>query len=241
MLPFSMLSNNFLDINSKVEQIGYFNLSQKLIGPVSLLIDIGLAAIFPNLSALWAKDENQFNSYVAIGFKYFMLLALILCFLFTLFAGDLVRLLFSAKYLPAIKVSQLQIWYLFLTTVDSLMGTILGAINKEKTILRFGIYKALFCTPFLYYGSKYGALGLSLGYVVSLAFFQVYLWNGFKKAMNVKINQIGVLWGASIVLFLISYFIHPANTLALRLGVAVVAIGATAFYISKNYKLTMTK
>jgi O-antigen/teichoic acid export membrane protein len=241
MLPFSMLSNNFLDINSKVEQIGYFNLSQKLIGPVSLLIDIGLAAIFPNLSALWAKNEHQFNSYVAVGFKYFMLLALILCFLFTLFAGDLVRVLFSAKYLPAIKVSQLQIWYLFLTTVDSLMGTILGAINKEKTILRFGIYKALFCTPFLYYGSKYGALGLSLGYVVSLAFFQVYLWNGFKKAMNVKINQIGVLWGASIVLFLISYFIHPANTLFLRLGVAVAAIGATAFYISKNYKLTMTK
>lgn len=241
MMPFSMLSNNFLDLNSTSEQIGYFNLSQKLIGPVSLLIDIGLAAIFPNLSSLWVKDKDQFGKYVSIGFKYFMLLALILCFLFTLFAGDVVRLLFTAKYIPAIKVSQLQIWYLFLTTVDSLMGTILGAVNKEKTILKFGIYKALFCTPFLYYGSKFGALGLSYGYVASLAFFQIYLWVGFKKAMNIPLKQIEILWFSSVVLFAISYFVHQDNTFILRVVIALFAIGATFAYISKSYKLAVVK
>lgn len=241
MMPFSMLSNNFLDRNSTSEQIGYFNLSQKLIGPVSLLIDIGLAAIFPNLSSLWVKDKDQFAKYVSIGFKYFMLLALILCFLFTLFAGDVVRLLFTAKYIPAIKVSQLQIWYLFLTTVDSLMGTILGSVNKEKVILKFGIYKALFCTPFLFYGSMFGALGLSYGYVASLAFFQIYLWLGFKKAMNIPLKQIETLWLSSVVLFGVSYFVHQDNTFILRVIIALLVIGATFAYISKSYKLAMAK
>lgn len=241
MMPFSMLSNNFLDRNSTSEQIGYFNLSQKLIGPVSLLIDIGLAAIFPNLSSLWVKDKDQFAKYVSIGFKYFMLLALILCFLFTLFAGDVVRLLFTAKYIPAIKVSQLQIWYLFLTTVDSLMGTILGSVNKEKVILKFGIYKALFCTPFLFYGSMFGALGLSYGYVASLAFFQIYLWLGFKKAMNIPLKQIEILWFSSVVLFGVSYFVHQDNTFILRVIIALLVIGATFAYISKSYKLAMAK
>jgi O-antigen/teichoic acid export membrane protein len=170
-----------------------------------------------------------------------MLLALVLCFLFTLFARNVVQLLFTAKYLPAIRVSELQIWYLFLTTVDSLIGTILGAINKEKTILRFGIYKALFCTPFLYFGSMYGALGLSYGYVVSLAFFQIYLWNGFKKAINIKIQQIEVLWFSSIALFTVSYFIQTDNTFLLRIIISFFVVGFTIFYISRNYKLAMLK
>ncbi len=239
MLPFSALSNNFLALNAKPEQLGYFNLALRLLGPVSLVIDVGLAAIFPNLSSLWAKDEDQFYSFISVAFKYFMMLALILCFLFTLFTQDIVKLLFSAKYLPAVKVSQLLIWYIFLTTVDSLMGTILGAINKEKVILKFGIYKALFCTPFLYIGSMYGALGLAYGYVISLALFNIYLWIGFKRALNSRISKVAILWFFSGAGFLISYFIQPANTFIIRFAMALAAIGFTGFYISKNYKSAM--
>ncbi len=242
MLPFSMLSNNFLDINSTIEQIGYFNLSQKLIGPVSLVIDIGLAAIFPNLSSLWVKDEGKFARFISIGFKYFMLFSLILCFLFTLFASDGVNLLFSPKYLPAVKISQLLIWYLFLASIDSLMGTILGAVNKEKIILRFGILKALFCTPFLYFGSKYGALGLAVGYIVPMALFQIYLWYAFRQAVVIKVKDINALWILSVLLFSISYYFgQSGNYLVLRILLAVGVLSFATIYGYKNYKRAILK
>lgn len=237
MLPFSMLSNNFLDINSTVEQIGYFNLSQKLIGPISLVIEIGLAAIFPNLSSLWVKDEGKFGHFISIGFKYFMLFSLLLCFLFTLFASDGVNLLFSTKYLPAIKISQLLIWYLFLASIDSLMGTILGAVNKEKVILKFGIYKALFCTPFLYFGSKYGALGLAYGYVIPMALFQIYLWYAFRKSVIIEVKSINILWLLSILLFAISYYFgQSTDSFVFRVILAVAVLSFATVYGYKNYK-----
>lgn len=236
LLPFTIFSNNFLDINSTLDEVGYFNLSQKLIGPISMVIDLGLIAIFPNISALWIKDKEKFYNYVTIGFKYFMILSLLLCFLFTMFAGEVITLLFSEKYKPAIPVSQLQIWYLFLASVDSLIGTILGAINREKLIFKFGLVKAIFCTPFLYYGSTFGALGLSYGYVLSVAVFMIYLWFMFLKYVKVRISQSGILWASAVVVFLLSYFVSSEWSFINKLALSGVVVGITSVFIFRTYK-----
>ncbi|MEL6275772.1 MAG: oligosaccharide flippase family protein, partial [Bacteroidota bacterium] len=169
MLPFSRFANNFLDINSTAEQVGYFNLSTKLTGPVSLVLDFSLAAIFPNLSSLWVSDKPKLHYFISNGFQYFMLVGLFLCFGFSLFVREVVTLLFPASYLPAVVVCQMQIWYLYLTSIDSFVGTILGATDKERFILQLGIVNAIFTTPLLFFGSKYGALGLSYGFVIGFA------------------------------------------------------------------------
>lgn len=236
MLPLTKLSSNFLDINSTIDQVGYFNLGEKITGPISMVIDLALVSIFPNLSSLWIKDKSKFYKYISIGFKYFMLGALLLCFLFTLFAKEIITLLFPVSYLPAVKVSQLQIWYLFLAAVDSLIGTVLGAINKEKLILKFAIIKALFCTPLLYISSKYGAIGLSYGFVISVAIFQIYLWIMFLKVMKVKIKHADFLWAISLFLFIISYFLQPEFNLLYKSMLSIIAISGTAYYLFKMYK-----
>ena len=92
-----------------------------------MVLGFALSAVFPNLSALWAKDKHKFYNYISSGFKYFMLPALVLCTLFTLFAREVVVLLFTDAYLPAVKVCQLQVWFVFLMGVNSLIGTILGS------------------------------------------------------------------------------------------------------------------
>jgi len=240
MLPFTQFSNNFLDLNSTAIEIGYFNLSERLIGPVSFVLDFALIAIFPNLSSLWIKNEKQFNRFVSVGFKYFILLALVFCFLFTLFARDVVTSIFPASYLPAVAVCQLQIWYLFLTSIDSLIGTILGATNKEKMILKLGILRSLISTPMLYYGSTFGALGLSYGYVISFALFQIYLWYVFKKTTRIKINLSGMFWLLSIALFFVAQFAASHISFIYKLILALAVLGGAAFHISKTYRLTTT-
>ncbi|WP_273566617.1 oligosaccharide flippase family protein [Maribacter halichondriae] len=241
MLPLTSLSNNFLDINSDNQQIGYFNLSQRLIGPLSLIITMMLTAIFPNLSALWVKDKIKFNNYLSKGFRFFMLASMIFCFLFTLFAKEVVILLFPVEYLPAVAVCQIQVWYLFLTSIDSLIGVILGAANKEKLILRFGIVYFFICTPALYYGSKYGALGLSYSYVIAFGACLIYVWLTFKRTLGLELKHNGFIWAMGISLFLISYFLPYDMALGYKLLLSTLILMGIATYLFKSYKSIQVK
>lgn len=237
MLPFTKFSNNFLDINSTIEQIGFFNLSERLTGPVSFVLDFALVAIFPNLSALWVSNKIQFQNFVREGFKYYMLLGMILCFLFTLYAKELFGLLFPENYAPAVMVCQLQIWYLFLTSIDSLIGTILGATNNEKKILKLGIVNSIFSTPILYFSSSYGALGLASGMVISFSCFQFYLWYVFRKTLKIKVEDKGRMWIMAGLLFGVSYFIAGKLDFSYKILIGMVSIIGTGLYFSKNYSL----
>lgn len=233
MIPVNHFANNFLDINSTTDEIGYFNLSQKLLGPVSMVLGFALSAVFPNLSALWTKDRKKFNQYISKGFKYFMLPALVLCTLFTLFAREVVVLLFTAEYIPAVKVCQLQVWFVFLMGINSLIGTILGATNKEKLLLKLGIVNALLSTPMLYLGSHYGALGLSYSYVISFALFEVYLWIVFRKSLNIKIDADMILWILALAFFFGSYFIPVSTGIIYRLMLGSLVLAGLVFFLRK--------
>ncbi|RDV10668.1 polysaccharide biosynthesis protein [Pontibacter diazotrophicus] len=241
MLPLTGLANNFLDLNSTKEEVGYFNLSQRLIGPIGLVITMSLTAIFPNLSSLWSKNEGKFYHFISVGFKYFMLSALISCFLFSLFAHEIVITIFPKNYLPAVKVCQIQIWYLFLTSVDSLIGTVLGAINKEKMILKFGIVYCCFCTPVLFFSSNYGALGLSFGYVLSFGICQLYVWNLFTRTLNIKIRYDNSLWMLAVILFVVSLSIPVDVSILYRITLSLAILGGVSYYILRTYKISLIK
>lgn len=232
MLPVNFFSNNFLDINSTSTEIGYFNLSNKMMRPVTMVIGFSLAAIFPNLSALYLTNKNKFNTSLSFGFKYIMMISLLMCFLFTLFAEEIFSLLFSAEYLPAVKVTQLQIWYVFLMGINSVIGTIWGATNKERLIFKTAVVNALISTPFLYLGSKYGALGISYAYVFSFIVFEIYLWNVFKASVDFKIKGEKLLWIGFVLLFVASYYFLNDCSLTVRIFLAllIVVLFASFFY-----------
>ena len=241
LLPLTSLSNNFLDINSTTDQIGYFNLAQRLIGPISLVVGMSLSALFPNLSSLWSKDRKKFHQFLSKGFGLFMIVSMVICFLFTVFSKEVVTLLFPTRYTPAIEVCQMQIWYLFLTSVDSLIGVVLGAANKEKLILRFSIIYFLICTPSLFYGSYYGALGLAYGYVFSYGICLIYVWRTFKKSLNIKIKYDQIVWLLAAALFIISYFLSVDAGTLLKVGICMTIVTGICVYTYKIYKPLLAK
>jgi len=241
MLPATYLSNNFLQLNSTNTEIGYFNLSQKLTAPIDLVLGFALSALFPNLSALWIDNEPRFKQLVAAWFKYFMLAGMLLCFVFTLFARELISFIFKADYLPAAPVCQLQVWYVFLIGVSSLTGIILGAVNKEKLVLRSGIVSALLATPILYTGSRYGALGLSYGYVIAFAVSMAYVWHLFKKGVAVSIKNDVLLWLLALASFLLSYFVLQNMDIPLKIASAVVVAAVVSVYFVKSGKTILAR
>ena len=235
-LPFNYLTNNYLDINSTKSEIGYFNLAQKLLSPVSLVITFSLSALFPNISSLWVNDPKKFERFLSKGIQFFMVTATMVCFIFTLFVGEIITLLFKKSYIPVIHVAQLQIWYVFLLGVNSLIGTIWGATNNEKKFAKSTFINVLIAAPLLFFGSKYGAFGLSFGYVLSFALFELYLWRDFKKSINIKIEYDKLLWLIAVVLFVISNFVLNNLNVYLRSVSAIVIISALSFYLYKKSK-----
>jgi len=237
MLPYRKFSNNFLDINSTIEEVAFFNLSEKFIGPISMILDIALIAIFPNLSALWISNIAKFKIVLSEGFKYYMLLGILLSFLFTMFAFEILGFLFPPSYLPAVIVCQLQIWFLLLSSIDSMIGTILGATNNEKKILQLGILNSLFSTPIVYYGSKFGAMGLSVAYLTTFSVFQFYIWYVFKKSVGINIKDKVLMWGLAIVLFFISYFVVVDLDLIYKIIIAIVVVLISVIIVVRNFSI----
>jgi O-antigen/teichoic acid export membrane protein len=216
-LPFSHFANNFLDINSSTEEIGFFNLAQKLMNPVQIIVSFSATAIFPNISKLYNNDKDRFMNIVKNGLPLFVLVIGYLCFLYSLFSYDIISLVFDEKYLPAVKVAQLQIWFLFFNSINTIITIIIGASNLERKIFKISLICSLLGTPMIFYGSFYGALGMSYGYVVSFALFEFYLWYKLKKELNTGNFKSSGIWIFIAVLFGVSFFFPMEWSIILKL------------------------
>jgi len=205
MLPISYLSNNFLVLNSNSTELGYFNLSNKILAPVAMVFTYSFSAIFPNLSNLWSIDKNKFLKIISSGIYIFIIGASFFVMLFSFLLKDLIQTFFSIEYYPSIPIFQIQIWYVLLMGVNSLIGTIWGASNNEKLLLKASLINFLISTPALWFGSKYGAFGLSLGYLISFTFFEIYLFNHFLKSMRIKAKNMNIPWLFTIAIFTITW------------------------------------
>jgi O-antigen/teichoic acid export membrane protein len=174
MIPVQSFHNIYLELNSTVEEIGFFNLSRRLLSPVQLVLDYALIAAFPSLSALWVKDKIKFNLIIKTGFQYFIIGGATLAFLFSTYVKEIVDILFSEDYLPAVKVTQMQVWFTFIMAVNRTISIIFGSINQEKLLFHLSVLNAFISVPMLYYGSIYGAYGLSVAYVLSFTIMEFF-------------------------------------------------------------------
>jgi O-antigen/teichoic acid export membrane protein len=239
-LPILHFANNFLDINSTKEEVGYYNLAKKLMGPVQLVISFSLTAIFPNISAMFLDNRERFNTLVSSGMRLFIGLTSMFCFAFSMFSEDIILFIFSEKYLPAIQVIQLQVWFLFLNGVSHFITVIFGASNQEKQITKLALVNLIISAPFLYYGSLYGAIGISYGFIISSVIFTFYVWYQFKKQINIQLSSEKLIWLLSAVLFFISYFLSSAPFYQKAILTAVIC-GAYIRFAYKNLKSLSTQ
>jgi O-antigen/teichoic acid export membrane protein len=236
-LPTNHLANNFLDINSSSEEVGFFNLAKKLMSPVSLIITFALTALFPNLAAMFEIDKAKFNRMIAEGLGLFIGVTSFFSFLFTMFSKEAVLWFFPSDYLPAVKVIQLQIWYIMLNGINHLITIIYGAVNMEKKIFKLALMSALFSTPLLFLGSYYGAFGISIAFVGSFAIYEFYYWNQFKKNIGIPIRNEKIAWLLTFGLFCFSYFISDQIGLHFK----ILSVFPILFLIFRIYKTDLLK
>lgn len=241
---FTLLSNQipllFLQYRSGVEQIGYFNIANKVLMPINLVLTTALAAIFPNLSRLFVANYPQFIKNVKLIFILIALFSITGAFGVTLFRQEVIHLMYGEKYVSSSLVLGYQCWYIAIYSCVCLIGTILGAINKQKQLSYMSIVCTVIQVPILWYGSKYGAQYLSAAFLVatSITFIiHVYVINLYLK------NDLSYLFYFKIFLiYIIAYCISlltPVNFSFLNKVLIFLFIGTTsAYFLYRKYMLS---
>ena len=136
-----------------------------------------------------------------------MLFISFLIFCFNLFIKDFLTQFFSSDYINSVEVIKIHIWYVFLMSINSFIGTVWGAANKEKLLLFASALNFCVTTPLLWLTSFYGAYYLSLGYLVSFAVFEIYLFIHFFKSFNFDLSKTITPWLVVIAFFFLSQYL----------------------------------
>lgn len=210
---FTMLSSQFpilfLEQNSSIEEVAYFNTANKLLLPMTMLINTSLVALFPNQAKLFVENKVAFANQVKKIMSFIIGLGILLGVVITLFRTELVWVLYGAKYANTGEVMAFQCWYLVVYTVFGFIGGTMGAADRQNLLAGCSIAYSFVSVPFLFYGSYYGAQGLALAYIVSSVVNMTYHYYFLEKILDNRLNKSFTikLFSSIIAAFLISNYI----------------------------------
>ena len=231
----------FLEKFNNLEEVAYFNTANKLLLPVSMLISTALSALYPNQSQSFVKGGDIFAKQTQKVLLFIATSGVILAFLISLFRKEFVYILFGTQYESTGDVMAFQCWYQVLYAIFCFMGNTFGAADKQKLLAVTSIIYALVSMPILYVGAKYGAVGLSMGYIVASIVNMTYNYYYLLKTTEFKIPwifNIGIFGGIAVFMG-ISLLIPDDSNILLRLIIAL--LFSVSIYVNRNKLVTYFK
>ena len=189
----------FLKWNSNLEEVAFYSASFKLIQPMQLMIVLLLTAIFPRFSKLYKSDYKKFSAYVVITLNFIVFLGSLMSFILSVFGEEIMLLIFGDKYIETGFLFSILIWYSLLFSIFNFIGTVLGSIDKQKNLMYLSILYTIILTVFLWFGSKHGATGLALAFIVGGFVNMTYHWKYF--ATKIKLTNLHKIY-TPFILFL---------------------------------------
>lgn len=227
----------FLEDHSGINEVAYFNTANKLLLPLTILLSNALTALFPNQSQSFVQDREKFWRTSKQMLLIIIIGGSLLAFSVSVLKDDIVWLLYGQNYNSTGNVMAYQCWYIVLFAVFSLNGNILGAADKQKILMVESIVYAVITTPIIYYGSFYGADGLSISYVIASVINLFYLYYILHKISKSIFNFRTVIISLFIILFFscFAYLIPSDTTIIVKVGLIVLIWLLTyRFYVAKR-------
>ncbi len=174
----------FLEHNTGVVEVAYFNTANKLLLPITLFMQTAFSAFFPNQSILFARDRAAFSMQTRKVLALVCGLGVYMAISASLFKGELVALLYGADYANTANVLAYQCWYTVLYGIFCLNGNTLGAADAQGKLAVCSVIYALVSTPILYFSSRRGAEGLAAGFVLASILNLLYIFPVLKKTVG---------------------------------------------------------
>ncbi len=224
-----------LQFNSSIEQIGLFNLGNRILSPLQMMLSMLLTALFPMLARLAVDNKPLFAERVKSLLNIIILTGIWGSLCFALFSFDIVRLLYGKAYVTSANVILIQCWFTVLFAIFCTIGTVLSALDKQVLLAKLSIIYGVLAAPFFYFGTKYGATGLAWAFVVAGFVNMTYHWIIFRKLLE---NRISIVYSFSIFILIgiLSYLTYQYKiefALGIRLVIGALLSAALFGYMYK--------
>ncbi len=227
-----------LNHNSSYDQVGIFNLGNRILSPLQMVIMTALTALYPSFSRLAITDKELFSKRVKILLNILVIIGIWGCLCFTLFSKEVVLLLYGKEYLDSVNVILTQCWFTLLFGIFCTIGTVLNSFDKQRLVAILSIVYGVLCIPVFFIGSKYGAIGLAWAFVISAYVNMTYHWVVFRNLLTPGITIVYTikLFSVLILASLISLFNPFDLSIFLKISFGILITGAAGMYL-KNREL----
>lgn len=227
----------FLEHNTGNVEVAYFNTANKLMVPMSMMLNTIMIALFPNLSKDAVNNPQLFIEKIRKIISTIIPIAVFICLFIAMFRNEIVLLLFGRSYSSTGVIMSTQCWYIVLNFLFSLFGTVWAATKHDKLLATLSIIYACVNTPILWFSSKYGASVMSCGFIIGGIINMCYHYGFFLKTLNYGLRKSFSLKLFSIIgLGILISFIFPVN-ISLAYRIVVMILFSIAFVLFFKFKI----
>lgn len=235
---FSLFSNQlpiiFLKMNSTIEEIAFFNTANKLLIPMTLVAGTAMTAIFPNLSKVYVENKQAFYRQTQKVFLFISTFCSIAAVCVSLFRKEIVLLLYGNAYLKASDVMGYQCWYLVLFVIFCFIGSLFAAADRHKLMVWTSIVYALVNVPILYIAAKYGATGLSIGFIIAGVLNMTYHYHYVREVIDYQISHRLLISIFSFIIICFFFSMSISNDFSLISRILILLLISLLAFINKN-------
>jgi O-antigen/teichoic acid export membrane protein len=209
---------------------------------MQLMLNTLLTAIYPMLSRIAIQDPIKFTIRIKSLLNITILFGVWASICFALFSRDLISLLFGNAYIITSKILLTQCWFTLMFAIFSIIGTVLSAYEKQRLLAILSMIYTLVSFPIFYFGSKFGAIGLSISFVIASFINMSYHWIYFIKSLE---KGISIVYSIAIfsligILTFLTYNYEFNISLIMKFLLLIIITLSTLFYFYKTeYKNLM--
>ncbi|MEP7110016.1 MAG: oligosaccharide flippase family protein [Ferruginibacter sp.] len=224
-----------LQFNSSVDQIGLFNLGNRILSPLQMMLSMMVTALFPMFARLAVDNKPLFAQRIKSLMNIIVLTGIWGCSCFALFSRDIVHLLYGDLYITSANVILIQCWFTIFVAIYNIIGMVILANDRQKLLAKLSIIYGVLAAPVFYLGSKHGATGLAWAFVIAAFVNMTYHWVIFRNLLQKRISIL-YSFGIFVVIGLLSYgtFLYKIDySFTLRLVTGALLSAALFTYMYK--------
>lgn len=170
----------FLSRHTNNIEVAYFNTANKLMVPLTMILQTLMTAIYPKFVNDFSTDLKKFHIGANKLLRLMITLSIIFCLIISCFRNEIVLTIYGMEYKNTGDIMLTQSWYVVYFSILSYYGTLLASIGKDKSLASLSIINSLFSGIILWFTSYYGSATMSLGFVfcgaINLASNSAYLY-----------------------------------------------------------------
>ncbi|WP_321421863.1 flippase [uncultured Methanobacterium sp.] len=118
------------------EVVGIYNAAYKFVFLFLSLYSVYTVAVFPVMSSFYKNSRESLKFAYERSFKYLLILSIPLSIGVTLFANQIILLIYGSDYFASVIALQILIWTIIFLFLNGLSGILLGSSNKQIIVTK---------------------------------------------------------------------------------------------------------